>query len=318
MVLRRQGRGPTGGQSGDDAPSARAPERGQDTSGSSDERKATPPASEKAPPAEAVPPPEPATPTTGDPISAATASAPIVDLESRLRRAQDRVAWAERMFQKGYVSQAQLNEARDEVVVLKARIADWARGLDSLRDDLQEEQERLRGRIETMRKEIQRSEAEVQVALTIVATHDRLNQRRPGMVSKEEMNRAEAEAKVKAAQRDVKQAELKEVEIRLDQVARRLARIDRAKDQAKERAPNLPAPPPPPARPANPAAAPAPPQNQPRPEEPRRPDGESASIRGSAPASGALRPYSTHARGSIRRENSPARTGSRPRAMWSS
>jgi RNA polymerase sigma factor (sigma-70 family) len=263
---------------------------------------------EKAPRTKAVPNPPNEKPETFVPSRPETASAPMVDLENRLHRAIERLAWAEKMAEKGYVTSAQLLEARDAVEVLKAQIADQARALESLREDLQEQQEQLRGQIERVRKEIQRSEAEIEVTSAVVANNQRLNQKRPGMVSADQQRKAEAEAKVKEAERDIKQAELKEVEIRLDQVARRLARLDQAKDRAKEPAPIPPAPPSSPAppalpappaspAPATPAAPPAPParpaspvadllppdmppqSDRPRVEEPRSSDGGSPSIR---------------------------------------
>jgi RND family efflux transporter MFP subunit len=67
----------------------------------------------------------------------------------------------------------------------------------------------------------QKARAQQELALTVVATNERLNQRRPGMVSNEELRKAEAEVKVATSmiQEAIEQSNLYKAELDLAQQA---------------------------------------------------------------------------------------------------
>jgi hypothetical protein len=89
-----------------------------------------------------------------------------------------------------------------------------------------EEVELLKAQLETKRAEVRRAEAQVDVAKAVVARHARLIKRNPDYVSKEEQIKAESEVAVASAERDIKQTEVQEVELRIRQAMSRLSHPD--------------------------------------------------------------------------------------------
>jgi RNA polymerase sigma factor (sigma-70 family) len=89
-----------------------------------------------------------------------------------------------------------------------------------LSDRLREEQELLAAQLDRKKAELERAEAEVLLASTVVTTNKRLNDRRPGFVSKEEMQKAESQVSSATAQVEIARAELRELELRREQLKR--------------------------------------------------------------------------------------------------
>jgi multidrug resistance efflux pump len=83
---------------------------------------------------------------------------------------------------------------------------------------------RLRTELDLLSLELKRKQAELQkavaqreLALAQVATNERLNQRRPGMVSQEELRTVQGAVKVADAQVELAQIDVHEAELRLKQ-----------------------------------------------------------------------------------------------------
>ena len=79
----------------------------------------------------------------------------------------------------------------------------------------------LQARLETNRTELKRAEEQLNFALTSLAVNKRLTDRNPGVVSRQEQLKTEAEVKVATADKLIKEAEIREVEVRLRQATRR-------------------------------------------------------------------------------------------------
>jgi RNA polymerase sigma factor (sigma-70 family) len=82
---------------------------------------------------------------------------------------------------------------------------------------LRTELDRLSLEVKRKQIELQKAVAQRELAGTVVATDERLNQRRPGMVSQEEIRKAQAEVEVADAQIELAKLDVREAELRLDQ-----------------------------------------------------------------------------------------------------
>jgi hypothetical protein len=78
----------------------------------------------------------------------------------------------------------------------------------------------LKAQLVVKTKELARARAQHSSAMSVVATNLRLNQRQPGSVSLEEVQKAESEAKAAEAQAEMVQAEIRVIELRLAQANR--------------------------------------------------------------------------------------------------
>jgi hypothetical protein len=97
-------------------------------------------------------------------------------------------------------------------------------------DELREELDLLSVRVATKRAELERRQAQRELALAVVATNQRLNQRRPGMVSAEELAKTESEVRIAAAEIDIVQSQIQELELLLAQAKRVQDHPDRIQD----------------------------------------------------------------------------------------
>jgi hypothetical protein len=88
----------------------------------------------------------------------------------------------------------------------------------------------LTAQIQRKKLELERAKARIALAETVVATHDRLNKRRPAMVSPEEMRKAEAEVQIATAEAEIVKAEMGELVLRLEQ----MKRVQNQPDQLRE------------------------------------------------------------------------------------
>ncbi len=125
-----------------------------------------------------------------------------------------------------------LSQAAQEDVKLPpaAQVKNSAEPPRDLSDQLRDELDLLSVRLDTKRAELERAQAQRELALAVVATHQRLNQRRPGMVSAEEITKAESEVRIAAAEIDIVQSQIQELELLLAQAKRLPDHPDRIQD----------------------------------------------------------------------------------------
>jgi multidrug resistance efflux pump len=165
--------------------------------------------------------------------------ASIRELGARLRSARALLDTRTILFKKGEISRVVVQQTQGEVEILKARI-------DSLQDALQEERELLEAQLEAKKaavRGVERQLEHVGKQLEHVKGLARSN-----VVGQQTVDESENKVVTMEAERDVKRAELMEVEIRLKQLGRRLDLIEQVRSQAKESAPvpaNSTEPPPP-------------------------------------------------------------------------
>jgi hypothetical protein len=89
-----------------------------------------------------------------------------------------------------------------------------------LAEQFRDEVDLLKAQLVAKRAELERARALIELAKTVVTTNQRLNQRRPGMVSDVEVRKAESVEMVAAALVELLRAELRIIELRLDQANR--------------------------------------------------------------------------------------------------
>ena len=116
------------------------------------------------------------------------------------------------------ISRMEWENARAKVLLIKAMLA----GRD---DEISDEIDRLKLEINTRKAEREQTNAQTEVALSIVARNTRLNHRKPGMVSTEDTAKAEWEMKAASARVAIVEAEIAEIELRVRQLERRRTRI---------------------------------------------------------------------------------------------
>ena len=97
--------------------------------------------------------------------------------------------------------------------------------LEGRDDQLSEQIDRLKLEINTKRAEREKANAQTEVAQSVVARNIRLNDRKPGMVAVEDVAKGEWEMKTASAQVAIVEAEIAEVNLRVQQLDRRRTRI---------------------------------------------------------------------------------------------
>ncbi len=158
-----------------------------------------------------------------------TSAKSIQELEAQLKQALLEQEYTKRLVEKAAVSAREFELYRTKVLVVVGQI----QGLD---DDLADEIARLK--LEMRRKNAERTKAEAQkeIAAAITARNGRLNERKPNMVSQEDVAKAEGELKLAEAEIGISEAEIAEAGLRIQQLERRRERIKQAMalaDQAK-------------------------------------------------------------------------------------
>ena len=97
--------------------------------------------------------------------------------------------------------------------------------LEGLDDELSDEIDRLRLELNTKRAEREKAIAQTEVAMSVVARNTRLNDRKKGMVSAEDVAKGEWEMKSASAQVAIVDAGIAEINLRVEQLVRRVTRI---------------------------------------------------------------------------------------------
>ncbi len=157
----------------------------------------------------------------------ASSAKSIQELEAQLKQALLELEYTKRLVEKAAVSARELELYRTKVLVVVGQI----QGLD---DDLADEIARLK--LEMRRKNAERTKAEAQkeIAVAITTRNGRLNERKPNMVSQEDVAKAEGELKLAEAEIGISEAEIAEVGLRIQQLERRRERIKQAMVLANE------------------------------------------------------------------------------------
>ena len=106
--------------------------------------------------------------------------------------------------------------------------------LEGLEDELSDEIDRAKLEIKTKGSEREKANALREVALSVVARNTRLITRKPGIVSSEDVAKAEWEMKAAAAHFAMVDAGIAEIELRVQQLERRRTRIKQIIKRASE------------------------------------------------------------------------------------
>ena len=163
-----------------------------------------------------------------DPPAKDEGVAEIALREAELRRAEDRYVWALRMNVKGYYSLTKLVKDKEDVgLKMLALERAWAKRRPQAQGRLPEDktpEERKREEVGHLAKEVQRVQAELQAALMRLEIARRAEikkaverEKSPGPLTEAEWKMTEAEVAAASADSNLKQAELKLLELRLNQ-----------------------------------------------------------------------------------------------------
>jgi RNA polymerase sigma factor (sigma-70 family) len=145
----------------------------------------------------------------------------VRELETQLKLALQAFDRSNTLYQRRVVSQEDLEQTRGKVLLAAAVL----QGLD---DDLADELDRLRLEMKKKIAELHQSQAQRDVAAVVVARNTRLNERKPGVVSQEDVAKADAELKVAEAQIEAKRAEVELISLQAARSNRRRDRIAQA------------------------------------------------------------------------------------------
>jgi RNA polymerase sigma factor (sigma-70 family) len=161
---------------------------------------------------------------------------PIAELEVQLKLALDEYDRTERLFQRHSISLSEREQVRGKVLVIAAQ-------LEGLDEEYNDEMDRLKLGLRRKKAELEKARAQERVAQTVTARNQRLVQRKPGMISEEDMAKAEAEFGVASAMVGIAEAELAEVGLRIRQLQRRHDRIQQVNALAERARAAVPASP---------------------------------------------------------------------------
>jgi RNA polymerase sigma factor (sigma-70 family) len=140
------------------------------------------------------------------------------EIDAQLGVAIRRSQRASRLLEKKAISREEYETLLDDIRLLVGR-------LKGLIDDLSDEIERSSVELLRKQEEIRVAEAREAATAAVVKRNARLNERKPGMVAPEEVAKAEAETHMNAAQITVKGREVSEVELRIKQLQKRRAML---------------------------------------------------------------------------------------------
>jgi len=142
----------------------------------------------------------------------------IVELETEFRLAMENYDRAEQLFEQKVISTTERDRAKGRFLLIAAVV-------EGLEDDMDDDIERLKLETKKKQAEIDKGVARTYVARSKVARNKRLNERKPGMVSEEDVAEMEAEFREANAHANFTRIELADAELRLKQLQRRRVRI---------------------------------------------------------------------------------------------
>jgi multidrug resistance efflux pump len=145
----------------------------------------------------------------------------------RLRLAIQEYVYTQNLRKKNVVSQNEVEIARGKARIIAAQV-------ESLEEETQDELDRLQ--LERRRKvaQLEKARAEMEIAAALLKRNEVLNRRKPEMVAAEEVTRADGQLKVAAAQKDIAEVEVAEVDLRGRQLERRRYRIRNVLAEARD------------------------------------------------------------------------------------
>jgi RNA polymerase sigma factor (sigma-70 family) len=142
----------------------------------------------------------------------------IQELEAQLKLAIESAKNTELLFKRAVISRQEWEQSRGQVALMMAM-------LEGLDDDLTDDIDRLKLEIETKRAEREKANAQTEVAMSVVARNTRLNDRKQGMISAEDVAKGQWEMKTSSAQIAIVDAEIAEIHLRVQQLERRRTRV---------------------------------------------------------------------------------------------
>jgi Sigma-70, region 4 len=142
----------------------------------------------------------------------------IRELEVDLKLALNDDDRAEKLSRSNSISDEERNRYRGKVLLIQAK-------LDGLAEDLADEIDRLKLELIKNDARFQQASAQVMVSGNLVARNHRLNERKAGSVSDDGVATAEAQYRISDGQRAIVRAEKAEVELRIQQLQKRVGRI---------------------------------------------------------------------------------------------
>lgn len=156
----------------------------------------------------------------------------VPEIEAQLGVAIRHYHRAARLLEKKSISQEEYETALDEVRLLVGR-------LKGLYEELTDELGRSKIELTKKRAEVKMAEARQKATAVLVARNARLNERKNGIVSEEDVTKAESNDSANLAQIEVGQAEAQEVELRFQQYVARREAIHRVLDSALATVPEI-------------------------------------------------------------------------------
>jgi hypothetical protein len=147
---------------------------------------------------------------------AARNSLPALGVELKL--AIDQFDNCERLYQRQVISIQEREQFRGKVLLAAAV-------LDGLYDELEEQNARFGLEFKRKRAELGQAQARRELAASVVERNRRLDERNPGMLTEEDVLKAQAELKGAEAEVIVKEVEIEELELRREQARRQAKRI---------------------------------------------------------------------------------------------
>jgi hypothetical protein len=143
----------------------------------------------------------------------------IREFEVELKLALSDDNRAEKLSRAHSISQEEMERYRGKVMLIAAK-------MEGIAEDLSDEIDRLELELKKKDAEIARAAAQKQIEAVVVARNKRLNERKPGIVSEDEVTAAEAKHQISIAQMSIVKAEKTQVELRIQQLRKRVRRIN--------------------------------------------------------------------------------------------
>ncbi|MFO0890842.1 MAG: hypothetical protein U0790_17060 [Isosphaeraceae bacterium] len=156
----------------------------------------------------------------------------LPEIEAQIQIAQRKVRRNRQLLERGVISQGEAEVPLDEVRLLIARL----RGMN---EELTEQAQQAEANLSRLIAELERARARIAVAASITARNTRLNSRKSGMVSPEEVAKAEAEERAARADANVIEAETHAFALNKQRMEGRTLRIRRCVEETEARFPEL-------------------------------------------------------------------------------
>ncbi|MFI5455077.1 MAG: hypothetical protein ACHRXM_06460 [Isosphaerales bacterium] len=142
----------------------------------------------------------------------------VRELELEIKLAWETYDRMDKLHQRGAISLQEREAARGKVLLVAAILL-------GLEEELDEQENRFLLESRKKQLEVAKAQAEREVVLSVVERYQRLNERRAGTVSDDEVSKAKSELKGADVQVELKKIEMQEFELQRVQSRRRATRI---------------------------------------------------------------------------------------------